>query len=425
MYPSVPELGGLGSRREVFRFFDGYSADRKQDLNAKRTKTPLVKSYLFELLGSAVVPNLECLETAFLPARHKVRQIDDDLFRLLDPQDQTLGFIEPLTVRIIALYSTIESKSLDPAARRLVQSSPLLDHVWLSGLTFAVLWDLVAKLSDPHRFVTLTFTHQSIFDIDTNVVEQEAASPTGEGDTDNNDADEDLGEEEDAYPIVERRAARFRLVDRIATVKAKLQTLQEAYDPLHAISQLRFPSPVGRGGHDFYENGKATNRSESFRDHRAHLLFVTQIYQGLLGRTEAKAWGRSVVGTHGPFGVPLIVRFREPLSSTVFDQWVSSTFGRSRNKFRLWGSPIRLGPTKVHVYGLDRHLWQPLYLELTASGCTAVLPAGTCGNTVHRLVTNIQRYLDPGATAFLGDTPYSQVVREASSGVEMRRVESD
>ena len=204
----------------------------------------------------------------------------------------------------------------------------------------------------------------------------------------------------------------------------KLRKLQDIYAPLHAISQLRFPSPAGRGGHDFYDNGKVTNRSDSFRDHRSHLLFVVRIYERLLGMTEEQAWYsvKTSASLPGAFrkivGAPVVIRFQEPLRPQVFDFWVQSTFSRPRNRFRLWGHPIRLGPTKVHVYGLDCHLWHPLFLELTATGCMAIIPSGTCGNTVHRLVTNVQRYLDPGADVYIGNTPYKKMVEESSRAVE-------
>jgi hypothetical protein len=148
-----------------------------------------------------------------------------------------------------------------------------------------------------------------------------------------------------------------------------------------------------------------------------------RIYEEMLGRTEKQAWYSvaTSVNTPGEFrrivGAPLVVRFSEPLEPRVFDYWIESTFERTRNRFRLWGHPIRLGPTKVHVYGLDRHLWRPLFLELTSRGCIAIVPNGTCGNTIHRLVTNIQRYLDPGAKAYLGDQPYSQMVEESSRDI--------
>jgi hypothetical protein len=259
------------------------------------------------------------------------------------------------------------------------------------------------------------FTHDSIFEIDNPALDSEDEAETEEG--------AEAGDD-DSIEIIERRATRFRLVDRVGVVQEKLIKMQQIYAPFYAISQMRFPSPVGRGGHDFYDNGRVTNRSESFRDHRSHLLFVVRIYEHLLHATEHQAWYsiQDSVGVPGQFrkivGAPITIRFREALSSQVFDHWITATFDeRKRNKFRLWGHPLRLGPTKVHVYGVDRHLWQPLFLELTASGCTAIIPNGTCGNTVHRLITNIQRYLDPGAMAYVGEKPYTQMVKESASTI--------
>ena len=153
------------------------------------------------------------------------------------------------------------------------------------------------------------------------------------------------------------------------------------------------------------------------------MLFVVRIYESLLHSTEEQAWYsiKESTGVPGQFrkivGAPLVIRFQEPLNAETFKQWIRATFERKRNKFRLWGHPIRLGSTKVHVYGVDRHLWQPLFLELTEKGCTAIIPNGTCGNTVHRLVTNIQRFLDPGIEAFIGHKPYKQMVEESAQGV--------
>ena len=36
----------------------------------------------------------------------------------------------------------------------------------------------------------------------------------------------------------------------------------------------------------------------------------------------------------------------------------------------------------------------------------AVLPQGTCGNTIHRLVTNIQKMLEPDIEVYVGDVLY-------------------
>jgi hypothetical protein len=397
----------------MIRFFDGYAIERMEELDERKLKRPLVKTHLLELLDGDEARTPQGLQTILGRRGVRLEPLDEWLFLATDKQTGEIGFLERLRPRIVALYSTIRSDELGRWVRHLVLRSPELDHVWLSGLTFSVLWGLVTQLSRPHRFTRLVFTHESIFDIDSATSEPE-------------EYEEELSEasgDDDFEEVIERRATSFRLVDRIGVIQEKLGDLQRIYSPLYAISQLRFPSPVGRGGHDFYDNGRVTNRSESFRDHRNHLLFVVRIYEHLLKSTEEQAWYsiQESVGVPGQFrkivGSPVVVRFQEPLSSSVFDYWIKATFERKRNRFRLWGHPIRLGPTKVHVYGVDRHLWQPLFLELTARGCTAIIPNGTCGNTVHRLVTNIQRYLDPGARAFIGDKPYREMVEESAQGV--------
>jgi len=407
------DLARIKSRHEMIRYFDGWSAERKEELAEKKTRKPLVKTNLLETLGCAGNHGDDVVK---LFARNGMilKELEKDLYQSV-VEGRTIGFLERLRPRIVALYSTMDSRELEALVRRLVMTAPEIDHVWLSGSTFNVLWNLVCKVSNPNRYVRIVFMHDSIYDVD-----NPSVSPPDIRDSSTDD-DDILGD--DLRVVIERRAARFQLVDRVRVVKEKLGDLQKTYSPLHAISQLRFPSSVGKGGHDFCDNGKVTNRSDSFRDHRSHILYVTRIYEKMLGETEERVWSGSEVSTGLPnefqriLGVPLVARFSEPLTQAVFEYWLNSTFRRPQNRFRLWGHPITLGPTKAHVYGLDKHLWRPLFLEITAQGCTAVVPRGTCGNTVHRLVTNIQRYLDPAAEFYLGQVPYSMIVDSSSQEV--------
>lgn len=405
-------LSQIANRLEMIRFFDGYATERQGEISEQRLKRPLVKTQLIEILNGREEISPERFQAIFERRQMRLSPLEDGLFLMTGIQGEEVGFLEQLRPRILALYSNMKTEDLNRWVRRIIMGSPELDYVWLSGMTFSELWKVVVQLSRSNRFTRLVFTHESIFDIDS------AARETEEELEEPADSTGDELEE-----VVERRATSFRLVDRVGVIQQKLEELQQLYSPLYAISQLRFPSPVGRGGHDFYDTGRVTNRSESFRDHRAHLLFVVRIYEKLLRATEERVWSdaKDSVSMPGHFrkivGAPVVVRFLEPLPPAVFNQWITGTFERKRNRFRLWGHPIRLGPTKVHVYGVDRHLWQPIFLELTARGCTAIVPNGTCGNTVHRLVTNIQKYLDPGAVACVGDRPFREMVRESASGV--------
>ena len=208
------------------------------------------------------------------------------------------------------------------------------------------------------------------------------------------------------------------MVERLSELQAKLPRLRRIHRPLWAISQLRFPA-LKRGGHDFYHWGKVTNWSGSFAEHRQRVEFVLRRYSQLTTRTEETAWSnveQTSMKTAGKsntvVGAPVILTFQQELAKPVFNEFIRQTFRYERNPFRLWGEPIELGPTKVHVYAVDRHIWQPLFLEITTKKITVIVPSGTCGNSVHRLITNVQQYLDPAVTATVAGTPYHKIIRE-------------
>ncbi|MBE0478316.1 hypothetical protein IBX65_04260 [Candidatus Aerophobetes bacterium] len=410
------EIKSIGSREKMIRYLDGYSAERMEELDERKMKRPLVKSYMLEHVGDTGMQKTITEVLGILEV--ETEQIDENLYRVLDTKEnkEYMGFLEVFTPRYFVFYTLHLSDKADKWVKNLVLNSSHLDHVWLSGLTFNVLWQRVAYLTKPHRYVSILFVHESIYQIDSEIYEDE------------NEEDKEISlslDEGDVIEIVERRASKFKLVDKISIVQEKLGKLQDLYSPLYAISQLRFPSPVGRGGHDFYDNGKVTNRSGNFRDHRSHILYVLRIYDELMKKTEEKAWYsiyKETVTIPRQFqkliGSPVTIKFEEPLSKETFDYWIKSTFGRINNRFRLWGNPIALGPRKVHVYGVDKHLWKPIFLELTDKHLITIVPKGTCGNTIHRLICNIQRYIDPSAKAYIGDIEYKTIVDESSKGVK-------
>jgi hypothetical protein len=121
-------------------------------------------------------------------------------------------------------------------------------------------------------------------------------------------------------------------------------------------------------------------------------------------------------------GVPLLINFSKPLSNESFEYWLTTTFDRMNNRFRLWGNLVRLGPQKVHAYVVDQHLWQPFFLEITMKNLMAIIPAETCGNTVQRLVTNIQRYLDPMVEVFIGNRKYEDLIAQSFQGLIYERI---
>jgi hypothetical protein len=50
-------------------------------------------------------------------------------------------------------------------------------------------------------------------------------------------------------------------------------------------------------------------------------------------------------------------------------------------------------------------------LEITRNHVYALLPTGTCGNSVHRLVTNVQRFVQPKVSVFIGEHSYEDFLK--------------
>jgi hypothetical protein len=387
------DLGKITTREAAIELLEGYSFDRKKDLDAERTRAPLVKSYLLEDPSCASDHEFPII---FRQAGHEIFRIDDTLYKLRDRATKKyVGFVERVLPRHPVIYSNNDSRYMDAWVKRLVNSTSQLDHLWISGHAFERFLDWNFENKPLHRYGRLVFQHSSVF-------EQEMPS-------EHTSADEEIEEIEDADDYVpERRTTRFTMVDRLSVLREKLPRMRDLYTPLHVIAQLRFPAS-GSGGHDFYFNGKATNRSASFGDHRAHVKFVLETYRNAIAKTEADAW-REEDSAFNVTGAPVRLRFHEKLTQETFDTFIEATFRRKHNRFGLWGDPIRLGPAKVHIYALDRHMWQQLFFEVTRDQMLVLIPRGTCGNSIHRLVTNVQQYLDPAVDVRIGEQPYRDFV---------------
>ncbi|MGD0090005.1 MAG: hypothetical protein ABSE73_08800 [Planctomycetota bacterium] len=420
-------------RFAVYRFFNGLSAEGKAGLNLGRPRVPLVKTFLLEHVARRDGHQPKPPDEIFRRLGAQVDKIDDTFMSVsvteTDLEDgkvkpRTTGYLEKYNERFFAYYTAEEAAFAKKRVASWIQS-PDLDATWFSSFLLQVLWNKDVSKRGDDRSGKLVFKHESIFEMPEDSTTATHVTDDDEDTQADEVADEEPGDEAEERVEPERRRARFEMGDRIGRITAALENLKRDYYPLHALYSVRLPSRTGRGSHDLFQAGQVTNRTDSFLDHRNTVRYLYRIYNAVLNLTEDVAWHAmsNAQSPHGPRvgskGVPLIVKFGEPLSPSTFDRWVSMAF-RKGNRFKLWGDPIRLGPTKVHVYGADRHLWQPINLELTEKGVVAILPQGTCGNTFHRLVTNVQQYVCPKIDAWLGDKPFQSVVSAWPANVEDR-----
>ncbi len=415
-------------RFAVYRFFNGISAEGKEGIDAGRTRVPLVKTFLLEHVAGSGRRAPKPVPELWRHLGAEVAPIDESFFTIIDDFQDTetkkstrkaVGFVEAYDQRFFAFYTCEKSADAKRRVSRWIQDSNL-DATWFSSPLLQTIWQEDLSRRGEDRFAKLVFKHESIFEMPSDFAEQTAAGVDEEEFTPDNDSSEE-------GPEPERRNARFEMGDRIGRIKESLDNLQTAYDPMNALHSLRIPSQTTTGGHDLYQHGQVTNRTGAFEDHRNTVRYLYRIYKSVLDYTERQAWqhfdqaGEAATRHMQTGGAPLIVHFHPSLSKETFERWINMAF-QKRNRFKLWGQPIRMGPTKIHVYGADRHLWQPINMEITAGGLVALLPRGTCGNTFHRLVANIQHYVSPKIDVWLGSERFDSVVRKWPQDLEVADV---
>ena len=378
----------LGHREDYFDLLSGLASSTPGNLDKRKLPAGLQKSYLLETAGCGGPAVTEIMQRSDLACESV--EGDEKLYRIVDADNNGLALLECISDRYYALYTLLPSQASDKLIRSAVAKNPWLDHLWISSQSFRALWDHVKLVNSGRRYGKVTFEHESVFE----VIESD-------------------GELEANYED-ERRASRFTMVDRLDEIERQLGPLQNTYAPLASITHLRIPAS-GPGGHELYYDGKVTNRSNSFLDHRSALLNVVDMYGKLTAQVEESLWVSQQTELATGFELNTAVAelvFSEELSEDTFRRWMINMFNNRRNRFRISGFPRWLSDTKVQANALDQHLWQPLIMEFTTKRAVIILPRGTCGNTINRLVSNVQRFVDPKVKAFVGDVEYSSLIPE-------------
>ncbi|MBX6389518.1 MAG: hypothetical protein IRZ08_11050 [Frankia sp.] len=101
-----------------------------------------------------------------------------------------------------------------------------------------------------------------------------------------------------------------------------------------------------------------------------------------------------------------VLVFSRTLSDDAFHRWVAGLLADPES-VKIWGLARWLGPDKVQANAIDEHRWQQCLLEATPHSLVAVLPAGTGGNLVDRLLANVREFVDPDVRVFVDGQEYT------------------
>jgi len=148
-------------------------------------------------------------------------------------------------------------------------------------------------------------------------------------------------------------------------------------------------------------NAKFTSRGTTIDGHMFIVRKVLEKYKNELKTIEQNSirYEESEIG-YKVYGEPAIIEFQKEIENleVLLDKILSST-----KPFRLWGLKTKIGRDYYKAVCVDLHTGHKLTIEVSPEWMRIYLPYGACGNTVMRLLTNIQQYYDSGAKLVRGD----------------------
>ena len=140
--------------------------------------------------------------------------------------------------------------------------------------------------------------------------------------------------------------------------------------------------------------GKFAVSGDSFALHTQFVSSVVTHYAKLIRLCEEKAIAWSPFGNDGGGSVqggPIVIRFSRPIADQA--AFLSELFS-ARAPFRLWGIPEITSDGTAEVEALDLHVGQRLRMDVGDSWMRIYLESGGCGNTVARMICNLQHRFD-------------------------------
>ena len=200
------------------------------------------------------------------------------------------------------------------------------------------------------------------------------------------------------------RVQRLSVDVRGGAVELLLRLMEEQPQLAHAVSLSKLEvsltdASMGSVTEAIDRLALFVAKGESLILHEYVVRQAVQRYRRLVEATEAVGVSFESLGDNGGgrmSGGVIELQFSQALPD--LSRFVDDLLG-SREPFRLWGVVDFVTDNQADVEAVDLHVGQRIRLEVTREFVRIFLRAGGCGNTVARLVSNIQHHVDGGVRA--------------------------
>lgn len=145
-------------------------------------------------------------------------------------------------------------------------------------------------------------------------------------------------------------------------------------------------------------DGSFVARGRSFETHVGHVASTIDRYRREVERIEDRHrlhWAQSEVGAVRFDGDVATIGLDRPIRD--LDQLLAGLFS-CRDPFRLWAVPQKHSGDFASAEVVDLHIGEVFSMDIGLDYVRVYLSDAACGNTVMRLVANLQRHYDATAT---------------------------
>ncbi len=291
----------------------------------------------------------------------ELRPLSDDLWVLLGADDAF--FVDALNPRFWLLHSTAPKQRVTSLWRQHFASSAKLDSAWLTA-------EQLREFEGERRWIKSSFSSDDLQPNEASVPRRWRVQVEG-------DAPEDL------LNMV-RENPKYRASASLTAVASHL------HDP--QLGSARVAAD--------YQGGFISSGS-SFEVVVGLLWRSLDRYENYVRDLESRFQLRTTA-VEAPSDVPNgmglsfegdVAHLEFPHRVTDLETFVTKLFS-CREPFRLWGVPREVGASQWEANAVDLHVGHTLRVEITPDWMRVLLGERTCGNTLARLVANLQHRFD-------------------------------
>jgi hypothetical protein len=320
---------------------------------AGRVKSRLIEAHAPESSADGVA---HLLRSVAEPAGLQVEALDDGLWALFGADDAF--FVDSLNPRFWLMHSTATADRLHRLLRRHLMPSARLDFAWFSG-------EQLRALEGEHRWVKSSFNSADL-------------QPDSPGATVPRRWKVQVeGENPDELLALVSRSERYRAGAALTAVGSRLSQSGLGHAEVAADYQGGFVA----SGTDFsLVSGLLWRTLDRYE---TYVLGLESSFR--LGTVATEEMGLSVEGAVAYMEFPHEVEDLDALVANLFT---------CKEPFRLWAVPRESTDGQWEANAVDLHVGHPLRLEFTSKWMRVLLGSQTCGNTLARLVANLQHRFD-------------------------------